>query len=152
MSNEHVIFWQSTKTDPNKLIAPYFKLMTTGTGFVVHKNLLQTRANCMICVLYFLQELSFLLHLFHTSQYSYLKLDFFFIILIIYFAISEYFYVYKYTHNFTCVYYAEIVWYTAWLFKFLYTWQKPIHGDFSWCSYIMINLKLLWWNAIFLYN
>lgn len=77
MSNEHVIFWQSTKTDPNKLIAPYFKLMTTGTGFVVHKNLLQTRANCMICVLYFLQELSFLLHLFHTSQYSYLKLIFF---------------------------------------------------------------------------
>lgn len=51
--------------------------MTTGTGFVVHKNLLQTRANCMICVLYFLQELSFLLHLFHTSQYSYLKLIFF---------------------------------------------------------------------------
>lgn len=77
MSNEHVIFWQSTKTDPNKLIAPYFKLTTTGTGFVVHKNLLQTRANCMICVLYFLQELSFLLHLFHTSQYSYLKLIFF---------------------------------------------------------------------------
>lgn len=115
MSNEHVIFWQSTKTDPNKLIAPYFKLMTTGTGFVVHKNLLQTRANCMICVLYFLQELSFLLHLFHTSQYSYLKLIFFFIILIIHFAISEYFYVYKYTHNFTCVYYAEIVWYTAFL-------------------------------------
>lgn len=76
MSNEHIIFWQSTKTDPNKLIAPYFKLMTTGTGFVVHKNLLQTRANC-ICVLYFLQELSFLLHLFHTSQYSYLKLIFF---------------------------------------------------------------------------
>lgn len=126
MSNEHVIFWQSTKTDPNKLIAPYFKLMTTGTGFVVHKNLLQTRANCMICVLYFLQELSFLLHLFHTSQYSYLKPIFFFIILIIYFAISEYFYVYKYTHNFTCVYYAEIVWYTAWLFKCFYIHDKNL--------------------------
>lgn len=54
----------------------------------------------LMCPMICFQELSFLLHMFQTLT-KFILTEFFFLL---YFAISEYFYVYKYTHNFTCVF------------------------------------------------
>lgn len=41
MSHECVIFLQTTKPEPNKLIAQHYKLMTT--GYIMNKYLLRAR-------------------------------------------------------------------------------------------------------------